>query len=83
VVCRQREIQDDRVCARELVVSKRSGLVRDRSYSIKLYDEQEIVTLMEETGFKQVQAHTGFSFHRLRGDYGFMNCRIIATGRKP
>jgi D-alanine-D-alanine ligase len=83
VVCRQREIRDDRVYARELVVSKRTGLVRDRTYSIKLYDEETVAMLIQEAGFKGVNAHAGLSFHRLKGDYGFMNCRIVATGQKP
>jgi D-alanine-D-alanine ligase len=83
VVCRQREIRDDRVYARELVISKSTGLVRDLAYSIKLYDKEEIVDLIEQVGFKALSIHAGFSFHRMKGDYGFMNCRIIAVGQKP
>ena len=83
VVCRQRELRDDRVHARELVVSKSTGLVRDLNYSIKLYDKETIVALIEQAGFKMVSAHAGISFHRLKGDYGFMNRRIVAIGRKP
>jgi len=82
VVCRQREIRDDRVYARELVVSKSNGLVRDLAYSIKLYDEETIVALIEQVGFKTVSVHAGFSLHRLKGDYGFMNRRIVSTGQK-
>jgi D-alanine-D-alanine ligase len=82
VVCRQREILGDRVCARELVVSKSTGLVRDLSYSIKLYDKETIVALIEQVGFRTVSVHAGFSFHRLKGDYGFMNRRIVSTGQK-
>jgi D-alanine-D-alanine ligase len=83
VVCRQREIRDDRVYARELVVSKSAGLVRDLNYSIKLYDKEAIVTLIEQAGFEMVSVHAGLSFHHLKGDYGFMNRRIVTTGRKP
>jgi D-alanine-D-alanine ligase len=82
VVCRQREIQDERIYAREMVLSKSSGLIRDRTYSVKLYDAEAIMTLIKETGFKAVAVHVNFSSHRLKGDYGFMNRRIIVTGQK-
>ena len=82
VVCRQREIEGERVYAREMVLSKRSGLIRDRTYSVKLYDVEAIVALMEEADFKAVTIHANFSSHRLKGDYGFMNRRILVTGQK-
>jgi D-alanine-D-alanine ligase len=82
VVCRQREIQGERVYAREMVLSKNSGLIRDRTYSVKLYDAQALMMLIEDTGFRAVTVHANFASHRLKGDYGFMNHRIIATGQK-
>jgi D-alanine-D-alanine ligase len=83
VVCRQREIQGERVCAREMVLSKRTGLIRDRTYGVKLYHAETMATLIEKAGFEVVSVNAGFSSHRLKGDYGFMNRRIVATGRKP
>lgn len=82
VVCRQREIQGDRVCAREMVLSKNSGLIRDRSYSIKLYTAETVTSLIESAGFKVVTVCTDFSAHQRHGDYGFMDRRIVATGQK-
>lgn len=82
VVCRQREIRGDRVDAREVVLSKSTGLIRDRTYSIKLYDAASMVQLIEQTRFKAVSVFTDLSFHRLKGDYGFMNRRMIALGQK-
>ena len=83
VVCRQRELRQDSVRAREMVISKKSGLIRDRTYAVRLYDSHSLASLMEKTGFNQVKIHTDFSPHRFEGDYGFMNKRMLAVGRKP
>jgi D-alanine-D-alanine ligase len=83
VVCRQRELKQDSIIAREIVLSKQEGLVRDRTYGIRLYDPQRLENLLEAVGFNQLQIHTDFSPHRFEGDYGFMNRRMLGVGRKP
>lgn len=83
VVCRQRELQGDRVCAREMVLNKNSGIIRDCTYSIKLYTVETITALIKSAGFEVVSVCSDFSVHRKEGDYGFMNHRIVAVGRKP
>lgn len=83
VVCRQREIRGDRAFARELVLLKNQGQLRDRTYAIKLYNSQSIADLMEDSGFYVERVLSDFTAHRAPGDYGFMNRRIVATGRKP
>ena len=83
VVCRQREIQENVIRARELVISKQDGLIRDRTYAVRLYESQTLVSLLKSIGFSQVKIHTDFSPHRFEGDYGFMNRRMLATGCKP
>ena len=82
VVCRQRELKENVVCARELVVSKKHGMIRDRTYAVRLYEPQDLLSLLESTGFTQIKIHTDFSPHRFEGDYGFMNRRMLAVGRK-
>jgi D-alanine-D-alanine ligase len=82
IVCRQREIQGEVVCAREIVLSKTDGLIRDQTYSIRLYDAASLLVLMESAGFTRITAHTDFSPHEADGDYGFMNNRLIVTGQK-
>jgi len=82
LVCRQREIQENIVRARELVISKRDGIIRDRTYAVRLYESQTLVSLLESTGFNQIKLHTDFSPHRFEGDYGFMNRRMLAVGQK-
>jgi SAM-dependent methyltransferase len=83
VVCRERELKGNTLWVREMVVNKEKGLIRDCSYAIRLYEDESLEALLEEVGFRQVKIHTGFSPHRQKGDYGFMNHRILGTGQKP
>jgi len=82
IVCRQREIQKDFICAREIVLSKTDGLIRDRTYAIRLYDAAGLSALLEGAGFTRINIHTDFAPHDAIGDYGFMNNRMIATTQK-
>lgn len=82
VVCRQRELKMDSICAREMVISKQDGLIRDRTYAVRLYEPQALTSLLEAVGFDHIQIHTDFSPHRFEGDYGFMNRRMLAIGQK-
>ena len=82
VVCRQREIQEPFICAREIVMSKSDGLIRDQSYAIRIYDATGLSDLLKQSGFIRISMHTEFSPHKVDGDYGFMNNRMIAIGQK-
>jgi D-alanine-D-alanine ligase len=83
VVCRQREMGAETISARELVLSKQNGLIRDFTYSIRLYDPETLAHLLEQAGFKAVKILRDFSPHPTKGDYGFMNRRMLALGQKP
>ena len=82
VVCRQREIQDNIIYARELVINKQDGLIRDRTYAVRLYELQPLEALLQAAGFNHIKIHTDFSPHQSAGDYGFMNRRMFAVGQK-
>lgn len=82
VVSRQRELRDDRIRAREIVLSKERGLVRDRTYAIRIYDPGEIRALVASSGFDDVDLHGELSA-RGEGDRGFMNHRVIVTATRP
>jgi D-alanine-D-alanine ligase len=82
VVCRERLLEGDTVCAREMVLSKGKGLIRDRTYCVRLYHTETLKEIMEKTGFRDVRVHGDFSPHRSGGDHGLMNSRLIAVGRK-
>ncbi len=83
VVCRRREIEGDAVMARELVLCKDRGLLRDQTYRIRLFDGAGLARLLGEAGFSKVRLHRNFAPHDTKGDYGFMNRRIVAVGVKP
>mgnify|MGYP000688796065 CR=1 FL=1 len=82
VVCRQREIREPFICAREIVMSKTDGVIRDQSYAIRIYDAADVSNLLAESGFNCIDIRTEFSPHAAKGDYGFMNNRMIAVGQK-
>jgi hypothetical protein len=73
---------EDTIFVREVVLSKLKGLIRDRTYSVRLYSAQEVRTLLSRAGFENIQIITDFSPHPTKGDYGCMNFRMIAVGRK-
>ena len=82
VVCRQREMQTDFICAREIVLSKSDGLIRDQTYCTRLYDTDGLSSMLQNIGFRQIHVHNDFSPHDEDGDYGFMNNRLMACGQK-
>lgn len=82
VVCREREMTEGAISVREVVLSKRMGLIRDRTYRIRFYDSESVRGLLSQAGFEGIHIISDFSPHVLEGDYGFMNSRIIARGQK-
>jgi len=83
VVCRQREIHDDCICAREMVLSKKKGLLRDQTYRIRLYAPQHLAVLVADAGFADVRIHAGCSAFAGNEDVGCMNHRLVISARKP
>ena len=68
--------------ARELVMDKQKGLIRDQTYAIRIYDSECLDQLLQQTGFSKVKIYTNFSPHSSEGDYGFMNNRMLGVGQK-
>ena len=83
VVCRQREVKEGRVCAREMVLSKKQGLVRDRTYCIRLYGTVDLTALVARAGFIDITIHTDASVLNRSEDLGCMNHRLVVVARKP
>jgi D-alanine-D-alanine ligase len=82
VVCRQRELNGNIVNAREMVIDKQKGLIRDRCYAVRLYDSESLQMLFQNAGFSHTDVYTNFSPHQAEGDFGFMNNRMIGIGQK-
>ncbi len=84
VVCREREIREGCVCAREMVLRKSSGLVRDQNYRIRLYSADDLVALVARAGFTDIQQHDPQSASLARGkDVGCMQQRLLISARTP
>lgn len=82
VVCRQREVDDGIIRAREMVLSKSQGMIRDKTYRIRLYGETDLVALVRAAGFDDIRIHTGASAMQCTEDVGCMNHRLIVTAQK-
>jgi len=82
IVCRRRELQAGIMRAREMVLKKDSGLVRDQTYGIRLYTSEDLVRLVLAAGFDDVQVQRNFSSDQGNEDLGFMNHRMVVTARK-
>ncbi len=82
VVCRQREIKASMICAREMVINKRSGIVRDRTYGMHLYEAASLEGLVLDAGFSRVRLYKDFTPYSGAGDVGFMNHRMIVAAQK-
>lgn len=83
VVCRQREVHGNTIRAREMVLHKDRGLIRESCYAIRTYNGEDLVQHLEKAGFTAVRLLREFSPHPAKGDYGFMNRRMVAVGHKP
>jgi len=83
IVCRERELHGNCVYARELVLSRKKGLIREKTYSIHFYRPDTLAKLLAEAGFTGVNIITDFSPHQKKGDFGCMENRMIGTGKKP
>lgn len=82
-IYRLRELDGALVRAREVVLSKQKGVIKDGTYCERLYDEPRIAHLLDSVGFGEIKIRRNFSFHRQKADYGFMTSRMIVMGQKP
>ena len=83
IVCRERTVKGDIVKAREIVVSRKKGLLRDGYYCERLYRKKKIERLLKTAGFKDLSVKKNLSFPEVKKDYGLMTSRIFVTARKP
>jgi D-alanine-D-alanine ligase len=82
IVLRRRELKGDVVRAREIVISKRKGLIRDGSYRERIYDKKDIIRHLRGVGFRRISVRKGLSLHERKQDYGFLSSRMIVTACK-
>ncbi len=84
VVCWQREWDEDVIRVREMVLSKRSGLIRDRTYAERLYQPKELRRLLHDAGFQHFQDHPDAFVHDpdANSNLGLATHRMIITVTK-
>jgi ubiquinone/menaquinone biosynthesis C-methylase UbiE len=84
VVCRQRRLDEDEdiIYSREMVISKMKGMIRDATYSTRLYSPEKITTVLRSVGFNSVTIKRDFVSHEKREDYGLMTNRMIVIAEK-
>jgi D-alanine-D-alanine ligase len=83
VVCRQRKLLEEGVLVREMVISKRSGLIRDVSYFARLFRREELEVLLVGSGFRQISCSGALVSHPKPDDYGLLSKRMLVTALKP
>jgi D-alanine-D-alanine ligase len=84
VVCWRRELVHDLIRVRELVVSKATGMLRDRAYAERLYSPESIRRLLTDVGFHDIVIQRGaFVYDPDQGtDYGLATNRMLVTAAK-
>ncbi|ETX08983.1 class I SAM-dependent methyltransferase [Candidatus Entotheonella palauensis] len=84
VVCWQREWEGDVIRVREMVLSKTSGLLRDRGYSERLYQPNQLRELLHLAEFQNYRVHPDAFIHDpdANTDYGLATHRMIITVTK-
>jgi len=81
VVCWKRELVDEVVRVREMVLSKSTGLLRDRNYAERLYSTEGLRVLLSEEKFADIKVwHNAFVHNPGAGtDYGLATNRLLIT----
>ena len=84
LVCWKRELTDDVIRVRELVISKTRGLLRDRTYAERLYTQERLQALLSEAGLARIEVQPdAFVWYTENGtDYGNATHRMLITARK-
>lgn len=84
VVCWKRELVEEMVRVREMVLSKQTGLLRDRTYAERLYSRDRIQALLHNTGFEKIETPRATLVYHPEGDtdYGLATNRMTVMAMK-
>ena len=83
IVCRQRKLRDEGILVREMVLSKRQGLIRDVTYFARLFQGRELEALLVDSGFHQIDCGITMVSHPKVDDYGLLTKRMLVSAEKP
>ncbi len=86
-VCRERSLSSDqnRIISREVIVHAEKGVIIDQFYAERLFDENQIKTLLEKVGFENISVEKdNIIASSTRGhDLGMMANRLFITAKAP
>ena len=82
IVLRKRKIANQMIRAREIVISKSKGLLRDAVYCERIYSKERIFRLLKKARFKNLSAKNNLILHKPTADYGLLNSRMFVTAIK-
>lgn len=82
VVCRKRKLKRNIIRAREIVISKKRGLLRDGYYCERIYNKDKIARILKSVGFKNLSIKKKISLRKDKKEYGFLTSRMIVTAEK-
>ncbi|MDZ7341995.1 MAG: class I SAM-dependent methyltransferase [candidate division KSB1 bacterium] len=81
-VRRIRELGDDIIYSRELVISQQHGCIRDNAYCTRLYSPEKITHIMTDVGFSDISCQLDFMSRDGEGDFGCMTNRMVVLAKK-
>lgn len=84
VVCWRRELRHEMIRVREVVLSKTTGLVRNRTYAERLYTPEGLRALLVDAGFGDLTIQRGTLVYTPdeEQDYGLATTRMVVTATK-
>jgi D-alanine-D-alanine ligase len=82
IVCRKRRLQGSIIKAREIVLSKSKGLLRDGYYCERIYNKDKITKLLKLAGFNNLSIKKNLSLHKGKKDYGLITSRMMVKAVK-
>lgn len=83
-VCRERKMAADnhRLISREVITHTEKGVIVDQFYAERLYTKEELIELLKNVKFNEVNFHGNVSSDSLRNqDLGMMENRFILTAK--
>ncbi len=82
-VCRERTLSRDseRLISREVITHSKKGVVADQFYAERLYNADQLGSLLSDNGFDVLQARPMSTVSKRNQDLGMMAQRIILTAR--
>ena len=82
LVLRRRQLDGKVIKAREIVLSKKNGLVKDGVYCERIYAKPEIKSLLKKAGFRNIIVKNNVSLHKKQKDYGLLTSRMFVRADK-